>query len=183
MIYLFAGHSSAKGQPNYDPGAVSNGVTEADLTTELRNLISDILKVSGSEIKVDDDRQSLIQVINSTHSSEKDVVCDLHFNAATPSATGVEVLIPDRHTVQEYDIARDLADQISKAIGIRNRGVKTEAESHHGKLGIMRPQGINILIEVCFITNLVDLNSYRTHKNVVADIIAKQLIKADAIFK
>ena len=33
MIYLYAGHSSIKGQNNYDPGAVSNGVTEAELTT------------------------------------------------------------------------------------------------------------------------------------------------------
>ena len=77
----------------------------------------------------------------------------------------------------ERDIAGNLSDVISDTLGLKNRGVKTEIESHHGKLGWMRLNCENVLIEVCFITNTHDIKNYQTYKSILSENIASQLSK------
>lgn len=173
MIYLLAGHTASKDSPNYDPGAVSNGVSEADLTRELRDLV--FTKINPSLIRVDDDRDSLKTVIQKIHSIDTDIICDLHFNAASPQATGVEVIVPFRSTQAEMALADKISLTFAAIMGIKNRGVKDETQTARGRLGIMQPKGINILIEVCFISNVNDLHSYQTNKIKLSESLAKIL--------
>jgi LysM repeat protein len=56
-----------------------------------------------------------------------------------------------------------------------NKGVRTEIESHHGKLGWMRMNCNNLLLEVCFISNNEDMESYQKNKEVLAKRIAQFL--------
>jgi N-acetylmuramoyl-L-alanine amidase len=53
-----------------------------------------------------------------------------------------------------------------------DQGIKTEADSHHGRLGWMRLTGENVLMEICFITNPVDMQKYQANKLQLAKNIA-----------
>lgn len=52
-----------------------------------------------------------------------------------------------------------------------------------GRLALMREEGMNALIEVCFITNWNDLQRYRKAKQAIARDIAAVLVKYDAVIK
>lgn len=174
MIYLLAGHHLA------DPGAVSGGVKESDLTIELRNLVVPYLVQSGLQYKVDDDRNTLSQVIAKIDSTEKCVILDLHWNAASSNqANGLEVVIPERSTDNERFYGDLLAKEGSKALGIRNRGVIPESRTARKSLAIMRPHGMNLLLEVCFITNPKDMAAYQRNKHTLAKVIASVLYQAE----
>lgn len=173
-IFLSAGHS------NMDPGAIGNGYKEADLTKELRSLVAcEIVKNPDINLTLDNDAQTSGETANKIGliSKEGDVLCDIHFNAGTPVATGTEVLIPEQNTPMERTIAGELSHGIAVLLGIKDRGVKTEADSARKRLVFMRPKGRNLLIEVCFISNPTDIKSYQSKKNEVAKFIAQTLIK------
>lgn len=174
-VFTSAGHSNRPGQ---DRGAVGNGYIEGDLTVEFRELLNKELRFHNIEPISDGNdtvfKDSVVFFKNIT--SPDSIVIDIHWNAATPKASGVEVLIPKIHT----DFERELAEKISACIGNElgislrgKKGVKTEAESHHGRLGWMRLTGENILIEVCFITNKNDMKSYQNNKQSLAKKLAK----------
>jgi LysM repeat protein len=135
---------------------------------------------------VDNDDSILSETINifKNRTSPNSIVVDIHFNAGPPTATGTETLIPSDNTLFERQLAEKISDIIHKCLGIRKRGnhnghlgVKTEAESHHGRLGWMRLTGENILLEVCFITNKNDIESYNRNKIELAKDIANILIE------
>jgi len=181
MIFLAAGHSSVKGTENTDPGAIANGHTEADLAVVLRDLTRVAILKKGGKVTTDDDRKSLKQVIQAfSISKDGDIICDIHFNAATPKATGVEVFHPARASQEELDLAMIIAKRFSDTMGIKNRGIKDETQSARKRLGIMNPKGVNVLIEVCFITNPSDLNAFLETKEQLGDILAELLLNADA---
>lgn len=177
MVYLSAGHNPSGLKP--DSGAIGNGYQEAKLTQELRDLTTKVLRNNGANVWNDDDTMRLPQVLAAINSTEKDVVCDLHFNAGPPTATGVEVLIPSRHTALESEIASKLVVMLAGVMKIRSRGVKTESDSQHKTIGILREHGINLLIEICFISNATDMAYYQASKRKVAEAIALILEEAE----
>ncbi|WP_337043874.1 N-acetylmuramoyl-L-alanine amidase [Emticicia sp. 17c] len=156
MIFLTAGHHRK------DAGAVFNGRKEADETIKLRNAITAHLQKQGVEVWNDADEWDLSQTIAEIKKLSKpnDTVCDLHFNAGSTTATGCEVFVPDDATTEELNLAQRLVENIASLLMIKNRGIKRESNSQHKKLGMMRPQGKNVLIEVCFISNVNDMKNY-----------------------
>jgi N-acetylmuramoyl-L-alanine amidase len=180
-IYISAGHSNKQGR---DRGAAGNGFIEGELTVELRNLVSSELKKMGVSPIVDADNSILSETINffKNLTTNNCIVLDLHWNAGPKTATGTETLIPAVNT----DFERRLAHALSKAVSDRLKipmrgrhsgfsGVKTEADSHHGRLGWMRLTGENVLMEMCFISNPNDMKSYQENKAALAYDIAKVL--------
>lgn len=181
MIFLLAGHSAVKGTENYDPGAIANGHTEADLAVKLREATRLAILKKGGKVTTDDDRKSLKEVIQTmSHSQEGDIICDIHFNAGVPKATGVEVFYPYRGTQEELDLSLIISKKFSDIMGIKNRGIKDETQSARKRLGIMNPRGINVLIETCFITNKTDLDSFLTNIDKLGDTLADLLLNADS---
>lgn len=181
-IFLSAGHSNKAGK---DRGAAGNGFIEGELTVELRELIVGELLSVGVNPIVDDNDSILSHTVSFFKNLTTDscIVVDLHWNAGPPTATGTEVLIPSVNTKFERELASNLAYVISKRLGIKTRGnhagltgVKTEAESHHGRLGWMRLTGENILPEICFISNKSDMESYQKNKVALAKDIAMVLL-------
>lgn len=170
-IYLSAGHYDK------DPGATANGYVERDLAIELRDLI--VPKLSGYRIITDKDSESLSQYLKRISPGDASVVVEIHFNAATPKATGTEVLVADGHNKISWDLADDLSTEIASTLCIPNRGVKTESDSHRGRLAFVRQPGACALIEVCFITNPSDMDKYEQHKEELADRIADVLKRYD----
>lgn len=183
-IFISAGHSNA---PTRDRGAVSGNFIEGVLTAELRSFIVPILRNMGAKVVVDDDSSVLTQTINyfRNKTTKNCIVVDFHFNAATPNATGTETLVPKTPSAFEQQLAFDLSTACGNVLSIPLRGsfngfrgVKTEVESHHGKLGWMRLSGETVLVEMCFITNPSNMRSYETNKYRLAHEIAKVLALA-----
>jgi N-acetylmuramoyl-L-alanine amidase len=166
-IYLSAGHSTVSGR---DRGASGNGFVEGVEAAKIRKRVAEILRQKyNCKTVIDPDDSILSQTIayfrNKT--TNRCIVVDIHFNAASPTATGTETLIDNNPTPFELDLAFALSHAASKTLGINKRGnfrgragVKSERESHHGSLGWMRLTGENALIEVCFISNKSDMDKY-----------------------
>ena len=167
-LFLSAGHGGS------DVGAVGNGYKEADLTIEIRDLTLKYLKQLGAKVIIDDNSNALAQTITffKNKVTKESILVDYHWNAATPQATGTEVLIPATPTKFETDLATDLSKVIANTLGIKNRGVKTELQSARKSLGWMRLTGENVLIETCFISNKNDMDSYQKNKEELAKRIA-----------
>jgi N-acetylmuramoyl-L-alanine amidase len=175
-LFLIAGHHIK------DPGAVANGYEEAKLTIELQGLIANNVEKLGIDCKKDDPSWRLSEAISwlSINSNEEDLILDLHFNAASPSATGTECYYPFLATDKEIRIANELAKITSETLSIKNRGAKSELLSQHKRLAIMEPRGTNVLLEVCFITNKSDMESYQKNKVTLANNIAR-FIKEESL--
>lgn len=175
-ISIVAGHNP-KGSG--EVGASGNNFHEGNLTFELRNLIKVELESKGVKVITDNDKWNLSDVITNFKSWIKptEIIMDIHFNASTSLiATGTEVLIPMNPTKKEINISNEIVKTISNILQIPNRGIKTELQSARGKLGFMRIPAENILIEVCFISNKRDMESYQKEKVKLSKSIANILI-------
>lgn len=179
-IYISSGHSQTKGR---DCGASANGFVEGVEMAELRQIIIKELKVLGAEVIQDKDDSILAETVKEFKPkiTENDICIDLHMNAATPKATGVETLVPENPTQSERILAESISKTVSEVLGIPTRGVKgvkTEAESQHKRLGFMRLSGTNALLETCFITNPNDMKAYRQKRFELGKALAKVLFDA-----
>lgn len=184
-VYLTSGHQIINGKGN---GAF--GVDGFDEAVEARKFVNDVInflsfahKVPKSQILTDHDSWSLNAVIGwiAKNATSKCLSIDVHFNAFhLPKATGTEVLIANNATAQENSFARDFSYTISQVLKISNRGVKTEGQSARGKLGMLSGGGakaINILIELCFITNESDVSAYRNHYWMLVEKFSNLIVK------
>lgn len=174
MIFLSAGH-----QPGVDPGAVYNNRKEADEAVMLRDATAAQLDKLGAKYTTDQPNESLSQYLKRIQTGTSSVVCEIHFNAG--GGTGVEVLVQADADKMDKACAKELTDGYSRIMGIKNRGVKSEADSHHGRLALMREQGIVVLIEVCFIDKPSDMAAYDQHIKELAALTAEVLVKYDGM--
>jgi N-acetylmuramoyl-L-alanine amidase len=177
MIFVSAGHNSQSKNIKQDPGAMANGYKEGDLAIILRNLVTAELTKAGVKFSTDSNEESLSQYLSRIQTGNGSVVLEFHFDAATPAATGATSLIGTDADRLDKAFAKELVDTAARIQGINNRGVKSEAESHRGRLGLMREQGIVCLLEVGFITNIGDLNAFLAKKELLAKEIALILVK------
>ncbi len=175
MKFLFAGHNRS------DPGAVYNGVKEADLTIELRNLIVKELKKRGHSVVIDSDFENNTQLQSRIRPGAGSVLLDLHFNAsANADALGSEAIISNNANLLSKKFAIEMVEGICKILYARNRGVKSEIQTAHKKIGIVNTAaGISCLAEICFLSNVYDMAKYQLYKNKVAEFLAELLIKYD----
>lgn len=176
-LFLEAGHCHL----GKDGGASANGYEEAALTFELRNLIVNHLidLTTGIAIATDDDKDILTDVVKGANRvmNEKSISLSIHFNAATPKATGVEVIYPDRHSKEEFMWSVELSKLVSGTLGLKDRGAKPEALTYRKKLYIRTMKGHNLLLETCFLTNVDDMKAYEEKKGVLALQIAMFLVE------
>ena len=172
MIFISAGHNP-KGI-KVDPGAIGNGYHEADLAVEFRSLVVAILRGKKIEVKTDKDDERLGEYLKRIQTGNGSVVLEFHFDAAeTSSATGTTALIGNDSDRLDKAFAKELVEACATTLSIKNRGVKPEAESHRGSLGLMREEGTVALLEICFISNKEDVFQYQNNKMSLASKIAE----------
>ena len=164
IVYLVAGHEVRNGKGT----GVHGFIDEAVEAEKMRNVIDALLPTWQVKVVKDDNSLTLRNVVNwllRLRPTEKDIVVDIHFNAASASATGTEVWIPKKPTQRERDFAAALAAKMSEVLMIRNRGVKTSDVNRHGRLAMLDDvtHPTNVLLEVCFATNSTDVNSYNAN--------------------
>lgn len=163
-VYLVAGHEVRNGR-----GTGAHGFIDEALEAEkMRDVIAALLPTWQIRVVKDDNSLTLRNVVNwlrGLRPTEKDLVIDIHFNAASASATGTEVWIPRVPTQRERDFAAALSAKMSEVLMIRNRGVFTSDRNRHGRLAMLDDvtHPVNVLLEVCFVTNRTDTQSYQTN--------------------
>ena len=170
MIYtVTAGHGGK------DPGAVAaDGTTEAALMTELRDVVAHKLRKLGHTVRTDGGwRANLPLPYALTLVPGSAVAIELHTNAAQhPGANGVEVVaLPS-----QAPMARRIARRIAHALGMRVRGDGgwiDQSKTARGRLGFVRAGGL--VVEVFFLSNPKDLETYRARVWLVAEAIAISL--------
>jgi len=177
-IIISAGHSDGKGESK-DRGSSANGYIEGDLAIELRDLLVKELKDKhGITVRTDNNSNALVATLQWLKSFIKSnsIAVDLHWNAG--GGTGIEVIVPDNPSGFEQVLAQSLADKISDLTTWKKRGggVKKESDTARKKLGWMRPLAENVLIEMCFIDNKLDMAVYQANKKSIASIIAAVLV-------
>ena len=173
-IIISAGHGGN------DPGAVANGYTERDLAIEFRELLVKELLLLGVNPLIDDNKNALKQTLawlKGVLKSDKTVCIDIHWNAASSKARGTEVIVPDNASVFENNLAKNILN-VFVSNGFTSRGVKTESQTARKRLGWMRPSAENILIEMAFLTNTLDLELYKMVKYKLAKELAVVIKKS-----
>lgn len=166
MIYLLAGHTVVNGKGTGAFGV--NGFDEAVEALRLRDDLTAALRAKGVKVVNEVNDSPLAKVVAWLRSLVKaeDTVIEIHFNAGPETASGVETLIDDTPTQQERLRAQALSLCVSTALKIPMRGkvgVKLESESQHSSLAIISVPSVavNLLLEVCFCSNQMDLLKYR----------------------
>ena len=180
-IFTTAGHSLTQG------GASANGLREELLAIKDKELLVKQLefqsKYTDLEIISDDDIDSLQTVINKVkkQAEKDDLLLDIHYNSATPKATGAEAFIKVGASETSRRTAERIVEVFSKMMGIPNRGVKLENQSQHNRLGILHATDHAVLLEVGFITNTVEMERVEEFRErlwiAVANILIQERLK------
>lgn len=184
MIYTPLKIFPSAGHHNLDPGAVSQGYKENELTKEARNIIAANSK--AEDLIMDKDWETNSQYQKRIKPGSGSVVFDIHFNAGSSAATGTECFVNSKDFANKnsmsYQMAVEICEITSKILGIKNRGVKSETQSQHKRLGILNlGAGCSVLWEICFITSQIDMPNYQAKKTELLQAIAVVLKKYDDI--
>lgn len=165
-LLIAAGHS------NTDPGACANGQQEAALALELRDMVAAYLRQAGRDVTEDGADGVNLPLTEAIRLAKGRFAVEIHFNAASPSAGGVECIAPVGLRYQ----AQKLAQATASALKIKPRGdagYTCEAQSQHKRLGFVRAGGL--ILEVCFITNATEMAWYLAQKHALARTLAATL--------
>ena len=184
MTAFLSGGHNPKGK-KIDPGAVGNGKKEADIVSEFRDLvISKYKKKYPKEIVITDkDSEILSDYLKRIQTGSGSVVLEFHCDASVnKSASGCTAIVGADSDRVDKNFASELVNKTSEILSIKNRGVINEADSHRGRLGLMREQGTVALLELFFISNQNDLNSFEENKEKLADALIDIIYKYEKLF-
>ena len=177
-VLLIAGHGAG------DPGAVANGIQEAD---ETRAIVSNLDTQLAGICNVDiypTERNAYKDVKAGAVAvkwSDYDYVLEVHMNASEASepddkTKGVECYVTTSEggiTVEEA-ICKNIA-----SLGLSNRGVKRK---NYDVIQAARSAGVSsALLEVCFLDDPDDMRVYSANKTAVATAIAAGIVSGFGI--
>jgi N-acetylmuramoyl-L-alanine amidase len=155
-ICLDPGHGMSNRKPGvYDSGASvrvsGKDITEAEIVMDWCNELKALLEASGHKvIRTRKDALDSAPVIERAHIAMTygcEVLISLHCNAATGTAHGTETFYRGE---RNRSLARACNDAVVAALGTKDRGIKTEAQSQHARLAVLNfPRAV--LIELGFI--------------------------------
>lgn len=141
----------------------SGYLDEVNEDRAVKNRVIELLKANGHTVYdcTDDNGASqnanLRAIVNKCNSHSVDLDVSIHLNAG--GGTGTEVYIYSDSS-KAKDEATRIAEKISNALGIRNRGVKTST-----KLYVLRKtKSPSLLVECCFVDNATDKERWNVDK-------------------
>lgn len=176
--FVSAGHHLS------DPGAPGVGGAPSESRQAIRvrdKVVTHLTSRLGIRTIIDNDSETLSQYLARIQPGSSSVVVEFHFNAFNGKATGTEVLVGNDADRMDRAFAAEMAAAGATVMGIANRGVKTEAESRRGRLGLMREQGIVALVEVCFIDNPNDMQAFERQFEALCSAYANVIAKYDRL--
>jgi len=162
-IFLNPGHCVG-----LDPGAVGNGIQEADITLKIGRLTEKYLLAAGLTTKLFQ-YDGLEEICNASNSFNADLFISIHCNAAdSPAAHGTETFyFPSSANGQK--LARCIQNQITSSLGTFNRGIKSISNLYVLK----HTAAPAVLVELAFITNPHDAKLLAYYQDAFARAIAR----------
>jgi N-acetylmuramoyl-L-alanine amidase len=133
-------HNKRRGQ--YDPGAVVNVdgqiIRESEIAMAYANCLRQILRSSGHVVirtRVDErDPAPVSRRDDIARAYRCERMISIHCNAADGRATGTEVFY---RGADDRAMAVQLSAAVANALGLRDRGAKTEKQSQHRSLAVL----------------------------------------------
>lgn len=163
-VCIDPGHGPGNFEPGrFDPGAVGNGHTEAAIARKWAETLAYIGKVQfGAAMILPDERAERPVARRASEAVQHGAthLISLHCNAGGRLATGTETIIPaEADAIDDKRFAQLVQGAALESLGLRNRGIKTEAETPRRTLAIMgRHREMSVcLLEIGFITNPRDV--------------------------
>lgn len=177
---LDAGHGAKPGHPY--TGASANGLVEDELALDFIRRLGHHLRSAGWETvltRPGEEDVGIVERARAARYAGADVFVSVHCNAGPPSACGIEAFAV-KNDNRSRALAEKLVDEVAK-LGMKNRGVKWDTQSHLGILGVIRGTYIKmpaVLLEIGFITNPHDaaLLANRHFRESAAKAVAGVLI-------
>lgn len=146
------------GHGGNDCGAVSSDgkYTELAYNTELANDLIKELESKGYETVKHNRGYNRAENVPWLNSSRLDLIISLHCNsAANKEATGTEVIHYEKSTLGKI-FAEILSKNVSKALGLKNRGAKVPFNGR-GEYLLKNTKAVCVISEPFFISNDKDL--------------------------
>lgn len=174
VIVLTAGHNSIK-----DFGAVSKDKkwTEAKIVTDLRNRVKKLLQADGYTVITDGDGENnliLSEAVALIPMGE--VAIELHLNAAeSAQANGIEALAKSNLKSKCQTLCKSISDDMKYKIRGSDGGWKSTDSGQHSRLAFCEAGGI--ILELFFISNQTELDSYINDPDRLAKAIAEAIKK------
>jgi N-acetylmuramoyl-L-alanine amidase len=159
LIVLDPGHgyeNASKGKN--DPGAVYNGITEAEINLSQAKKVRELLEERGYDVVLTREDSGTSTPLRSRLSlAEKlnaDLFISLHCNAATPSASGIETW----YEGQNGEAARIINDSVVSSVRENgNSDVKNRGTKRTDSYAVLSSNFPSILLESGFGSNEGDL--------------------------
>ncbi|HEY8415405.1 MAG TPA: N-acetylmuramoyl-L-alanine amidase [Thermaerobacter sp.] len=179
-IYVDPGHGGS------DPGAVANGVREADVALAVARRVVDHLRRHGMDVRMSrtgDSTKSLQARTNEANAWGADAYVSVHCNAAaSASANGFEVW----HTVfvdksKGDELARAIIKYLDQLTPLKNRGAKSKrGSSGRDYLHVIRETRMPaVLVEMGFVSNAKDAAYMKSASGqaAIAEAIARGVVE------
>ena len=187
-MFLFYGHGEG------DCGACANGYKEVDLAKDLTKRVYDLLINKGVKVltNLENGYNNYNRNLTSGHNIKYKMGCSIHFNSASETAVGSEIIIPCKETF--YSIENEILNGL-QSLGFTNRGIKSRdydtekwinrkgndkyyCTDYYKEIRNAYSNGNSLsIIEVCFISNLEDIKRYNQNKDKIAKIIANAYLR------
>lgn len=149
-IVISVGHTDSS------PGAQALGRREFDLNLEVATALYEELGSRGYNVVLLDPKWTLKETIKWCQEVHSEDLClEIHHNAFNGKASGAEVF-HKRGDLLGFRLGKHLLESTCKALGLKNRGLKTGTQSARGSLGWLQLEH-PLLWEVCFMDNQNDL--------------------------
>lgn len=151
----------------------SGYLDEVNEDRAVKNRVIELLRANGHTVYdcTDDvgktQNENLRNIVRKCNAHKVDLDVSIHLNAS--GGTGTEVYIHSDNS-RAKDEAKRIANNISNALGIRNRGVKTRTNLYV----LRRTNSPSLLVECCFVDNINDKNHWNVNK--CAEAIAKGIL-------
>lgn len=173
--YTYTTFSSNAGHSAKSPGAGANGYeehTQARLCNkgfikamkQHGHYVSDTTSDAANKTAV---LQEQVAKVNRLGGGKDHLAISWHLNSG--GGSGVEVLHYGDSTKK---LAAEVSEAISKALGVKNRGAKQRKDLYFLK----RSKPHAILIEVCFVDSLIDMQKLLKKRTKVAEAVAEVLV-------
>lgn len=164
-----AGHSAKS------PGAGANGFKEHEQARLCNDAFIKVMKAHGHNvINTTSDAANKIAVLqeqvakaNRVGGSKNQLDISFHLNSG--GGSGVEVLY---YSDDVKPIAASISSAISKELGVKDRGIKQRKDLYFLK----HTKANAILVEVCFVDSLIDMQKLLKKRNKVMTAVAEALV-------
>ncbi|MGX4600397.1 N-acetylmuramoyl-L-alanine amidase [Faecalimicrobium sp. JNUCC 81] len=158
-------------------------IKESTEARKVKDEVIKLLKLEGHTVYdctvdyPDNQNDCINKIVGKCNSNKVDVDISIHFNSGAKDTkgngktTGVEVWVYNS-TSKAKPFAERIEKQMSK-LGFKSRGIK-----YTNKLGVLKTNNPNLLIECCFVDDKDDVNIYNykdMSKAIVEGILNKSL--------